>query len=596
LFSPKLVAALAAGALTLLPVDVASHAAPDRPATVVKPAATTSRYDTAVLADAPLFYWPLDESAGQVRDLTGHAAPSSVTTAQLGVPGATGTGVAFDGSSQQIQVPYTASMRLSGSFSAEVWAKLPATPQTSGWPTIFSDGNSMAGHFGSAMWVSSDSTHTVSFKRNGYDVSTVHGLTSTAYRHLVLTFDATTRRWTWYVDGAADSSGTLATLNGTDTESVALAIGVMLNSAGVGPVNPGKLMIDGLALYNRALPAVSVSAHFAAGKPATTAPAPPVAGPVKGYLGGVALGALQPWNSRRAADFQAMRAANATWVRSDLGWEYLEPVKGDWRFGTYDPVIADAKAAGLRYLAILHTVPGWANKNAGDYAPPTDLSLLTNYCYQTARHYLPLGVTDYEIGNEVNLPHPGWANPTGTLYTRGFLQPCVAGLRRAQNEVGIRANVLFGSMAPIDWTGGTNPLTFLTDAYSAGAGGQFDAVGWHPYTGSDAPATSPHMNADTVTLNGVMAMHGDGAKKIWATEYGAPTGGPYSITEAAQATLVPDALRVWYSRSFDGPLFWYSGRDTGTDAGDREQHFGLLRFDGTAKPAYSALTSQFTRG
>ena len=546
---------------------------------------TAGQYDTAVLADTPRFYWPLNETSGQVRDLTGHAAASTVTNAQLGVPGASGTAASFDGASQQIQVPYTSTMQLRGSFSAEVWAKLPASPQTSGWPTIFSRGNMTAGHFGTAMWVSTDSAHKVSFKRNGYDVGTARGLTTTAYRHLVFTWDSIPQRWTWYVDGTPDTSGVLPALSGVDTETAPLAIATMLVSAGGAPVNFGRLQLDGLALYGKALTASRVAAHYTAA--GTQPPAT--------YVGGVAVGGLQPWNSRRGADYQAMGAAHATWVRSDLAWAYLEQSPGSWQWGLYDAVVADTTAAGMRYLGILHTVPDWANGKAGDYAPPTDLSLETNYCYQTALHFLPRGVSDYEIGNEVNLPHPGWSAPTGAAYERQFLAPCVAGVRRAATELGKKVNLVFGSLAPTDWTGGAAPGTFLTDAYNAGAQGLFDAVGWHPYTGADMPYASTHMVGDPGMLHDIMAGRGDGAKQLWATEYGVPTGGPGSVTEQVQSDYVGSALDAWYGQPFAGPLFWYSARDTGTSATDREQHFGLLRYDGSAKPAYATLAARFTR-
>ena len=549
-------------------------------------AATPASYNSTVLADAPLFYWPLDETSGTVKDLTGRAAVSTVTKAQLGTAGAVGTAAGFDGSTQQIQVPYTASMRLSGSFSAELWAKLPSSPQTSGWPTLFSRGSSMAGHYGSAMWVTSDTSHKVNFKRNGYDMSSSRGLNSTSYRHLVFTYDNSAKRWSWYVDGTLDTSGVLAGLSGTDTETAPLTIGAMLNSSG-GPVNLGKVQVDGLALYGRALSSAQVAAHRSAA--AATTPT------AQRYVAGIAVGANQPWNPRRAADYQAMGKANASWIRSDLGWQYLEPIKGDWRWQYFDQVIADTKANGMRYLAVLHTVPAWANGSRGDYSMPNDLALMTNYCYQTARHYLPMGVTDYQIGNEINLPHPGWSAPSGAVYAKSYLATCVTGVRRAATELGIKSNIVFGSLAPTEWTGGTDPAKFLTDAYANGAGGLFDAMAWHPYTGEYTPATSSHMNADSALLNSIMAARGDGAKKIWATEYGVPTGGPYSVSEQVQSDYVKSALDVWYAKPFAGPMFWYSARDNGTSSTDREQHFGLLRYDGTAKLAYATLAGRLTR-
>jgi hypothetical protein len=554
----------------------------------------TAAYDAAVLADAPKGYWPMDETTGKVKDLTGTTAAPTISTPVLGGAGAVGTAASFDGVSQQVRVPYAASMRLGSSFSAEVWAKLPAAPQTDGWPTIFSHGKVTSGRFGSAMWVSSDSAHTVHFKRNGIDVGTSRGLSSSAYRHLVFTFNGTDKRWNWYVDGTLDTTGVVAGLAGTDTETLPLEIGAMLVSATGAPVNHGKLMIDGLALYpTKALSAARVAAHFQAAQ-GTTTPTTPPAGEQR-RVGGVALGAGMPWNERRAADFKAMGDANATWVRSDLGWQYLEPVKGDWRWKAFDPVIADAKANNMRYLAILHTVPPWANGNAGDYRPATDTSLLTNYCYQTAKHYIPMGVTEYEIGNEINLPHPGLENPNGAAYARTTLVPCVTGVRKAAAELATKVTIVFGALAPTDWTGGADPFTYLSDAYANGAKGLLDAVGWHPYTGSYTPATSAHFNDDSAKLHNIMTANGDGADKLWATEFGLPTGGPNSFTEARQSSDMAEAFKVWYAKPFAGPLFYYSARDTGTSSSDREQHFGVLRHDGTAKPAYATLKAQMTR-
>jgi hypothetical protein len=316
---------------------------------------------------------------------------------------------------------------------------------------------------------------------------------------------------------------------------------------------------------------------------------------VRANGGGVSVGALEPWNPRRAADYLAMRRANVTWIRGDLSWRWLEPRRGEWDWRLYDPVVADARRAGLRYLAILHTVPGWANRHAGDHAPPADTALVSDYCYRTVRHYLPLGVADYELGNEVNLPHSGWPDPSGARYAKSFLLPCAAGVRRAAAELGMAANVMLGALAPTDATGGTDPARFLTDVYRHGGRGLLDSVSWHPYTGAADPVTSRQMNAEPDRLHAVMAAHGDGDKKIWATEFGQATRGPDSTSEEAQAALVDQAVDTWYAKRYAGPLLWYSLRDLGTAGTDREEHFGLLRHDGTPKPALAAVSERLRR-
>ena len=74
-----------------------------------------------------------------------------------------------------------------------------------------------------------------------------------------------------------------------------------------------------------------------------------------------------------------------------------------------------------------------------------------------------------------------------------------------------------------------NPLNFLEQMYANGARTSMDAVGWHPYNfpwglrfftwsaWSQMYATSP-------SARSIMKANGDGKKKIWVTEWGAPTG------------------------------------------------------------------------
>lgn len=311
------------------------------------------------------------------------------------------------------------------------------------------------------------------------------------------------------------------------------------------------------------------------------------------HVGGVALGGAELSNPRRPADYAALRAMNATWVRSDVDWQAVEEEPGQWDFSRYDPVIADATAAGLRHLIILHTVPAWANGGAGSYAAPDDLSLVGDYCRRTAAHFIAAGVVDYEIGNEVNLPHPGQNSPTGTSYVRELLAPCATGVRQAAAEAHAKVNILLGSLVPA--AGRADPLTFLSEVYAVGGRPHFDNVSLHPYTRPLPPTASDHLTGLAQRLHDVMAAHGDDAKQIWATEFGYATAGPGSVGERQQAAHVDPAVDLWYSNHFAGPLFWYSGRDTGTDPNDAEQHFGLLRHDGTPKPAYAALAARFTR-
>jgi hypothetical protein len=137
-----------------------------------------------------------------------------------------------------------------------------------------------------------------------------------------------------------------------------------------------------------------------------------------------------------------------------------------------------------------------------------------------------------------------------------------------------------------------NPVTFLQRMYAAGAGGHFDALGWHPYEWGGGvryhPMSAWSQLVETPTsARSVMIAHGDGAKQIWGTEYGGPTFGG-GISEGAQAQLVTTAYERWEKWDWSGPLFWYSARDAGTSANDLQDHFGLVRRDFSPKASFAA--------
>ncbi len=101
-----------------------------------------------------------------------------------------------------------------------------------------------------------------------------------------------------------------------------------------------------------------------------------------------------------------------------------------------------------------------------------------------------------------------------------------------------------------------------------------------------------------------MVANGDSAKKIWITEYGAPTGGPGSVatdgsslsdlqddhvTPALQAQMATVAVNLVRSYSWIGAFVWYSYQDSGTSPSDNENFYGLMQADGSFKPAYYAF-------
>ena len=297
-----------------------------------------------------------------------------------------------------------------------------------------------------------------------------------------------------------------------------------------------------------------------------------------------------------AHELDVYRAAGSRWIRIDVNWEVIQhagPSSYNWE--PFDRIVRGAGERGLQVLATIIYTPAWARPGtpAGTY-PPADLGTFASFCAAAVRHYEPMGVHTWEIWNEPN---------------RGFWKPAPDPVRFTQllgvaYETIKRADpqsfVVSGGLSPYGSLGeahpdGMNPLTFLQKMYDAGARDHFDALGWHPYEWGVGlkfhPSSAWSQLIDTPTnVRSIMAARGDGAKKIWGTEYGAPTfsGG---MSEGAQADLLRSAYDKWTGWSWAGPLFWYSARDAGMNPGDREDHFGLVRRDFSPKPSMSAFQS-----
>jgi hypothetical protein len=95
------------------------------------------------------------------------------------------------------------------------------------------------------------------------------------------------------------------------------------------------------------------------------------------------------------------------------------------------------------------------------------------------------------------------------------------------------------------------------------------------------------MAQTSTSLRSLMVAHGDSAKKIWITEFGAPTGSG-GVSEAQQSDEISQAIAFAKQTSWIGSFYVYSWEDGSTDT------FGLLGPDGTQKPAYGSMVAALT--
>ena len=204
----------------------------------------------------------------------------------------------------------------------------------------------------------------------------------------------------------------------------------------------------------------------------------------------------------------------------------------------------------------------------------------------------------WEIWNEPN-NYNFWAPHTDCNAYATLLKAVYPAVKKADPD----AVVVTGGLAPETTdSNNTSPTDFLNCVYKAGAGKDFDAVGDHPYSFPQSPSQVTtgawaQMSETTPSLRSIMVANGDSNKKIWITEFGTPTNGPdphWYVSEAQESQMMSDAFGLY--KTYSGPFFWYTLEDGGPSTSTNENFFGLVRADGSTKPAYTTLKNLISGG
>jgi hypothetical protein len=313
------------------------------------------------------------------------------------------------------------------------------------------------------------------------------------------------------------------------------------------------------------------------------------------------------------ATLAGVAATGATWIREQIPWSGLEETQGVKNWPPFDRVVASAKAHNLQLNVLLGGSPLWARPRSCPTAgcAPSDNQQFAAYASAVASRYKGSVVRSYEIWNEPNIL-PFWhqgANPT--TYA-ALLRATAAAVRKADPA----ALLISGGLAPASTgNGNMDPRDFVAGLCKEKVLGLVDAVGFHPYSFPAPPTHDATWNAwsqmGTTTRNIRSLMSGCGVNKpIWATEYGAPTDGPGTavgadswqsapatadhVTELYQANLIQTAVQLTAKSSWLEAIFVYTAQDRGNTRTTRENYFGMRRYSGSAKPAWSAFSKAVT--
>jgi polysaccharide biosynthesis protein PslG len=282
----------------------------------------------------------------------------------------------------------------------------------------------------------------------------------------------------------------------------------------------------------------------------------------------------------REATLDRLAADGVEWVRIDLYWSTLEPRRGRLdavALSQTDAAVAEARARGLRMLAVLWGTPSWASgvrsarsaRSTGHLAvPPRDVRDFARVAGRLARPYRGR-IAAWELWNE----------PNKRRFFDGTARRYVELLRAAYPLVHPHAQVVFGGLSRHD-------VRWLRSAYEAGARGSFDVLATHPYPERhDAPPEGPAISS--VGRVRALMLRWNDPKPIWFTELGWSTyqGG---VSEPEQADYLRRSAAVLRNYPYVRRAFWFTLNDWPVRS-PWLANLGLLRPDGTEKPALETL-------
>jgi hypothetical protein len=294
------------------------------------------------------------------------------------------------------------------------------------------------------------------------------------------------------------------------------------------------------------------------------------------------------WRGR----LELISALGATVVRIDLNWPWVEAETGSYDWSLYDQYSAELAKRRLRPLFILnrpnspHGKPYDAvvdGKRERGISPPTaaqDIAAFVRFAAAAAERYRHLDPI-WEIWNEPDQDGFWPPTPSPIDYVTLARETCLTVKQRVPDAVVVGPAA---AQMPTVW----RPKKPLFDALLADTKllSCLDAISLHTHRFKQKPET---VSRDYLALRDVYLSRWPDSlpqKPIIDTEWG---------DSVYTSGLTEDTQARWVARMYLVNLMeqvrltnWYCLFDVGSDDAEMEQRFGLVRVDGTRRPAYQA--------
>jgi polysaccharide biosynthesis protein PslG len=282
----------------------------------------------------------------------------------------------------------------------------------------------------------------------------------------------------------------------------------------------------------------------------------------------------------------------ATIVRIDLNWPWIEKQPGRYDWALYDAFTAELEKLRLRPLFILNRpnplygtpydalVDGKRDRGAEPPSTTSQIAAFTRFAAAAAERYQHLNPV-WELWNEPDQEGFWPPKPNPQNYVVLARDACVAIKKRVANAFVTGPGA---AQMPTVWRPKKPLIQALMD--DEGLLTCLDAISLHTHRFKQAPET---VSRDYAVLRDNYLAAWPAAipsKPIIDTEWG---------DSVYRSGISEDTQALWLPRMFLTNLMeqvrltnWYCLMDVGTDDDEIEHRFGLVRSDGTLRPAFQA--------
>ena len=300
----------------------------------------------------------------------------------------------------------------------------------------------------------------------------------------------------------------------------------------------------------------------------------------------------------RASTLSTQRGVGVGLLRQTFDWSLIETARGQYDFARYDSYVLATASARIRILPILFNAPRCSSTTC----PPSSNASMAAFARAVVKRYGPRGtlwranpgvpktpIVSYQIWNEPLL-RQYWCNKPNAKQYAAMLGTVGGAIKKAQRG----AEIVTAGLPPSKLSGAIALRKYIRQLYAAGGKRAFDTLAINSYAQGSA-----QLGRLLDAVRSLMNERGDRRAKIWITELGWGDRGPrnrFIVGAKGQASRISQSLALVDKRKsrykLRGVVYfsWRDGRPYAPAFKDLwGLHTGLLRLDGSPKPAFNAF-------